>query len=437
MAPTTRNLASQLATIAAKLDAILASLRDGVEEIKVQLIRDGCNKGESEGDSKNMVAEEPQGSNHDPFQQLGSGIDNDNKISGVGGITAEITDRNDLIDDGIGGTYEIDKFDGTGIEDWGPGWCCCSVVYEELVQSINKGCKFHYHDCILVVFFLIVWDLGKETFGGPVRRKPTEGEKVSGPIARSSSKIPATPTVLSVTKSWEINMHQHSVLAYIWVHEAGQPTIEWLIAWHNVFLPFDLRTSRFSGPEIGGRKGRIREIQIVVGRLHQLLWLKHLVTGELIELSEQAIIDCSTTGFKDTRDDGLNTRHTFKYLVKNRGIPLERDYPFKGQIGKCNKKKKNLIAASIKGYAKVPANEHALKIAVANQPICVSLATDEYFDGYTGCYCGSPNFIKIQRDDGDMQMWFPNYDSHLVDFYKPWTKVSLLLTQGMWFCGMG
>ncbi|KAJ0873238.1 hypothetical protein HanPSC8_Chr11g0450351 [Helianthus annuus] len=55
MALTTRNLADQLATIAAQLDAILASLRDDVDEIKAQMIGDGCNIEESRSDLKKTV----------------------------------------------------------------------------------------------------------------------------------------------------------------------------------------------------------------------------------------------------------------------------------------------------------------------------------------------------------------------------------------------
>ncbi|KAJ0567030.1 hypothetical protein HanIR_Chr06g0280151 [Helianthus annuus] len=40
------------------------------------------------------------------------------------------------------------------------------------------------------------------------------------------------------------------VLAYRWVHEGGQPTIEWLIAWCANYLLFDLRASRLSGQDV-------------------------------------------------------------------------------------------------------------------------------------------------------------------------------------------
>ncbi|KAK1427261.1 hypothetical protein QVD17_15944 [Tagetes erecta] len=86
MATTTRNLADQLATIAARLDVILASLKADVEEIKVQMIGDGCSIEESNGGLRNTVAEESQESKHDPLHQLGSKTDYVNKTSGVSGI---------------------------------------------------------------------------------------------------------------------------------------------------------------------------------------------------------------------------------------------------------------------------------------------------------------------------------------------------------------
>ncbi|KAJ0694798.1 hypothetical protein HanPI659440_Chr15g0612941 [Helianthus annuus] len=59
MVPTTRNLADQLATIAAQLDAILASLRDNVDDIKAKMIGDGCNSKESDSDLKNKMLGTP------------------------------------------------------------------------------------------------------------------------------------------------------------------------------------------------------------------------------------------------------------------------------------------------------------------------------------------------------------------------------------------
>ncbi|RZC43800.1 hypothetical protein C5167_036751 [Papaver somniferum] len=97
-----------------------------------------------------------------------------------------------------------------------------------------------------------------------------------------------------------------------------------------------------------------------------------LKTGSLISLSEQQLVDCDRS-----ENEGCNgglMDGAFKFIVKNKGLTTEANYPYKGVDGTCNLKKSTTIAAKITSYRAVPANnEQALLHAVANQPVSVTV----------------------------------------------------------------
>ncbi|KAI5660663.1 hypothetical protein M9H77_19986 [Catharanthus roseus] len=101
-----------------------------------------------------------------------------------------------------------------------------------------------------------------------------------------------------------------------------------------------------------------------------------IVTGDLVSLSEQELVDCDTSNHGCS---GGNMEDAFKYVIKNGGIDTEKDYPYKAQAGTCDLNKKAVV--TINGYLNVPGcNEKALQNAVAHQ--VVSVAIDD----------SSPNF---------------------------------------------
>jgi len=58
-----------------------------------------------------------------------------------------------------------------------------------------------------------------------------------------------------------------------------------------------------------------------------------IVTGNLVSLSEQEIIDC------DTQDSGCNggqMENAFQFVINNGGIDTEADYPFIATDGTCD-----------------------------------------------------------------------------------------------------
>ena len=108
-----------------------------------------------------------------------------------------------------------------------------------------------------------------------------------------------------------------------------------------------------------------------------------IVSGELIELSMQELVDCgAATGF-------LN--EVFAWVTKN-GLCSAADYPSRPTPGPCQKHMcKSKV--SINGTASVAAkDEDALLLAVNNSPVLVAVEADKTpFQMYQGGVLSSPD----------------------------------------------
>ncbi|KAK4755578.1 hypothetical protein SAY87_009335 [Trapa incisa] len=101
-------------------------------------------------------------------------------------------------------------------------------------------------------------------------------------------------------------------------------------------------------------------------------------TGKLIPLSVQELVDCDTKGINRGCGGGLMD-NAFEFIVKNRGLMTEADYPYQGVDGTCNAKRTVKHAARIAGFENVPANsEWSLQKAVAHQPVSVAMDASGY-----------------------------------------------------------
>ncbi|OAY73105.1 Ananain [Ananas comosus] len=102
--------------------------------------------------------------------------------------------------------------------------------------------------------------------------------------------------------------------------------------------------------------------------------------GVLKSLSEQQVLDCSGGG----TCAGGSRNKAFNFIVANKGLTTEANYPYKGSKGVCDKNKLSDHAAYITGYRSVPKNSEAeLMKAVNNQPVSVGVNAKPWHH-YTG-----------------------------------------------------
>ncbi|KAL3526812.1 hypothetical protein ACH5RR_011468 [Cinchona calisaya] len=121
--------------------------------------------------------------------------------------------------------------------------------------------------------------------------------------------------------------------------------------------------------------------------------INRIVTGELISLSEQELMDCDKAC--NVGCSGGLMDYAFDFIIANGGIDTEADYPYIGLDDICDSSRKNAKVVSIDGYEDVPPyNEKALQKAVAHQPVSVAVeasgrALQHYVSGiFTGA-CGT------------------------------------------------
>ncbi|XVF59365.1 hypothetical protein PTKIN_Ptkin07bG0269900 [Pterospermum kingtungense] len=100
--------------------------------------------------------------------------------------------------------------------------------------------------------------------------------------------------------------------------------------------------------------------------------INKIVTGELISLSEQELVDCDRT--YDAGCNGGLMDYAFQFILDNGGIDTEQDYVYLGVDNQCDPTRKNTKVVSIDGYEDVNQyDEKALKKAVAHQPVSVAI----------------------------------------------------------------
>ncbi|KAF8110990.1 hypothetical protein N665_0077s0051 [Sinapis alba] len=121
--------------------------------------------------------------------------------------------------------------------------------------------------------------------------------------------------------------------------------------------------------------------------------INKIVTGDLISLSEQELVDCDTS-YNEGCNGGLMD-YAFEFIINNGGIDTEEDYPYKGVDGRCDQTRKNAKVVTIDSYEDVPVNsEESLKKALSHQPISVAIegggrAFQLYDSGIFDGFCGT------------------------------------------------
>ena len=174
--------------------------------------------------------------------------------------------------------------------------------------------------------------------------------------------------------------------------------------------------------------------------------INKIVTGSLISLSEQELVDCDTN--YNTGCNGGLMDYAYKFVVNNHGIDTEKDYPFHAKQQSCNKQKVstyylvdntcfsfylllqtldiltslpifpcskyalqlNRHVVTIDGYTDVPENdEDQLLQAVVKQPVSVGICGSERaFQLYSKVTVPNPNLLLNTYKVSDPWWW--NFD---------------------------
>ncbi|ESR59058.1 hypothetical protein CICLE_v10017565mg [Citrus x clementina] len=110
--------------------------------------------------------------------------------------------------------------------------------------------------------------------------------------------------------------------------------------------------------------------------------ITQISSGNLIRLSEQQLLDCSSNG--NSGCVAGKSDIAFKYIIKNQGIATEADYPYHQVQGSCGRE--HAAAAKISSYEVLPSgDEQALLKSVSMQPVSINIeGTGQDFKNYKG-----------------------------------------------------
>jgi len=124
-----------------------------------------------------------------------------------------------------------------------------------------------------------------------------------------------------------------------------------------------------------------------------------IASKQLISLSEQQLVDCSTAQGNQGCNGGLMD-NAFQYIISNGGLTTEAGYPYTA-TGPNQCSVTTPLASTISGYCDVNSgDENALAAAVAVGPVSVAIEADQScFQFYTSGIMSDPT-CGTQLDHG-------------------------------------
>jgi len=125
-----------------------------------------------------------------------------------------------------------------------------------------------------------------------------------------------------------------------------------------------------------------------------------ITTKTLVSLSEQNLVDCSSSEGNEGCEGGLMD-DAFKYIIANKGIDTESTYPYTAETGTCQYAASN-CGSTVTSFTDVTSgSETALQTAVYGAPVSVAIdASQPSFQSYTGGVYYEPACSSTQLDHG-------------------------------------
>jgi cathepsin L len=126
-----------------------------------------------------------------------------------------------------------------------------------------------------------------------------------------------------------------------------------------------------------------------------------ITTGNLVALSEQNLMDCSTSYGNQGCNGGLMTQ-AMEYIIANKGIDTESSYPYTAQDGTSCRYSSANRGATLKSYSNVASgSESALQTAVVSGPVSVAIdASQNSFQFYSSGVYYEPACSSQSLDHG-------------------------------------
>jgi cathepsin F/cysteine peptidase B len=145
--------------------------------------------------------------------------------------------------------------------------------------------------------------------------------------------------------------------------------------------------------------------------------------GKLTSMSEEELVQCSHSGNMGCNGGLMDT--AFKWVISNKGIDSESDYPYTsgtGKTGTCDSSKLSNVVATYSSFKDLPHDEAQMAAWVAqNGPLSIAVDAQQHWQTYTGGIVN--NCSGKQLDHGVLIVGYGTDNG--VDYWKvknSWSK---------------